>query len=51
MVKYFFRVFDGDELKVSAIVPQDYVFQWIDKYQNLGVVKCHVVNDEESEDK
>ena len=48
MLKYFFRVFNGDDLVVSAIVPQDAVFQWIDKYKDFGVVKCHIV--EESED-
>ena len=49
MLKYFFRVFSGDDLLVSAIVPQEAVFDWIDRYKDLGLVKCHIVIDDESE--
>jgi len=47
MLKYFFRVFKGDDLVISAIVPQDHVFDWIDKYQDEGLIKCHIVNDDQ----
>lgn len=46
MFKYFFRVFRNDELIVSAIVPQEAVFDWIDRYKDFGLIKCHIVNEE-----
>lgn len=46
MIKYFFRVFKEDDLVISAIVPQEAVFSWIDKYKDEGLIKCHIVQDE-----
>ena len=48
MLKYFFRVFKDDELIISSIVPQEVIFEWIDKYYDYGLIKCHIV--QESED-
>lgn len=47
MFKYSFRVFkkDDDTLILSSIVPAASIFDWIEKYKNLGIVKCYVIND------
>lgn len=47
MLKYSFRVFDNnDNLILSAIVPMEHLFDFLDKYENVGIVKAYVLNEE-----
>lgn len=48
MLKYSFRLFDeNDNLKLTAVVPADEIFKWLDKYSSLGTVKCYLINESE----
>lgn len=49
MLKYHFRVFnkDNETLILSSIVPADSIFDWIEKYKDLGVIKSYVLNESE----
>ncbi len=48
MLKYSLKVFlkGIEEPFISAIVPADKVFDWIEKYKDLGIIKAYILSDE-----
>lgn len=50
MLRFSFRIFDeNDNLKLTAIVPAEQVFDWIARYKDEGIVKAYIINDEEGD--